>query len=190
MSALNTLNNVQQQVAGLNAHCTADKATAAASGSAAFGKALEIAMGSTTPTNIGAASSALSAGAGILEQQSTLSNAAELADFKSNIDSAFAELNTGIASTLVAALAGADSATAVTPETEETPASLSESLAEIVIAQNGLVSEQEIADAKKLIDSITTLLPNNKMSPLATAALASIDDTLLETEDGEEQTTS
>jgi len=183
MSTISALNNVQQQVTSLASSTATD--TAKTSSGETFGKALDIAMdakGLVLPSTV---NTAIDAGAMLFEEQGVVSAASDISAIKDNLEDVLGGLSTGIASSLIAALAGADSATAVTPP--EDSKTLVASLADIVIEKNGLVSAQDIEDTKKLIDSISPYLPDNKANTIATSALSSLEDTLLENEDEDDE---
>ena len=189
MSTLSAVNNVQQQVSGLNTSNITDKA----SGGAAFEKALDFAMDNKDVVIPAPASMAIDAASVLIEEKGVLSSAANIAIMKSNIEDVFGGLSTGIASSLMAGLAGEDIATRVIPTTDLTSVegikSLAASLTGAPDDVNPLLGGGDMPGAKKMVEGIEAYLPDNKTTPIATAALTSLEDSLLENEDDEDKTT-
>lgn len=177
MATIDALNSAQQ-LSNLAPTSVTDKAKSL--GGEAFGKALDLAMENKGMALPAPANMALDSAAVLFEEKGVLSAASDIYSMKSNMDDVFGELSTGIASSLFSALAGVDSATTVTP----TATDALEAIAGEVIGENGLVTAQNIADAKAGVEGLTPFLPENDITPMVDSTLASLD-ALFDEEDEE-----
>lgn len=187
MSTIDTINNAQQSLSTLNA----SNNMAQQGGAAAFNKALELAMDNKNLALPSGASAAVDATSLLLEEKGVVSAAANIASMQGNLEDVFGGLSTDIASTFVAALAGEDSATTVKPElpeeTLEELKTLAKKLAKDAIAEGHLIGGDDIDGAKKLATTIAPYLDEEQENAIAAAALAALEDSLLEQSDEEAQ---
>jgi len=184
MSTISALNNVQTKIQ--DSTSTADES--ASVGGENFEKALGLAM---LGKNAVSSSPAATIASSVLGDKGLVSAASDVTAIQSSFQDIFGSLSTDLAGAFVAGLAGADSATEVaTEEAEE--ATLASSLTDMIIEKNGLTSEEDIAKATELVESIASLLPSNIQLPIANADADALEDVLLsgeETEEDEEEET-
>jgi hypothetical protein len=189
MSTLSALNNIQNKFSDSASNNSTAKEKSA--GGEAFSKTLDLAMKNKASVLPAPANLALDAGLSMLGQTPK----AGPASIKDSIEDIFGELSTGIAGSFAAALAGEDSATAVTPTAESIKENAAknniaphpECLAHDSLDTNPLLTAANVADTKKAVDSIAPLMPDNKVMPIANSSLSTLEDLLFDNEDKKEQ---
>lgn len=198
MSSINALNSIQQQFTDLVS--TDSSNTSSVSGGKSFEKALDVAMNAKDIILPPPVSSAIDAGASLLGGGGVLSNATDVSSIKDGLEGIFNELSVGIASSFIAALAGADSATALASTTTstdteaktKTEADASNDKVALISTENvsdqkAIVTKQSVAATKSLFDGIAPYLSDNKTVPLASSALSALQDVLLGTDKNKEK---
>ena len=192
MSTLSTLNSIQKQFTDLAPSNVTDKEKSARGET--FAKTFDSAMKQkeavvAIPVNL-----ALQVGQNILGQSDMIPKAGP-ASMKDKIEGIFAELSVGIAGSFVAALAGEDSATALTPSVDRIKdktvkndiAAHPECLAHEVTDEVPLITATNIPDTKKVIDNVAPLLPSNKALPITNSRFSAFNDLLFDNEDKKDQ---
>jgi len=201
MSTISTINNVQEQLSGITSTSSSDSSSALSGET--FEKALDFAMDAKSVVLPGAANLAIDAGVGILQESDLLSSVADATSMKEAMEGIFDELTIGISSSFVAALSGADSATAVTEVTENsvekttcidsssrataasssTAASTDTAVEEDSSDDASLLSADTLATTKTVVDSATPFLGSAApIAGVASVTLSALEDLLRETE--------
>ena len=189
MSTLSAINSVQSQLTNLS---TTSTATDTLLSGESFETALDIAMDAKSlilPTPI---NSAVDIGVDLLEDQGLLSTATNATSIKESFSGVFDELSIGIASSFVAALSGADSATEITPTTDNSvlettteTASDSTTSSDETSEDGSLFSSQSVSTIKEAFDGVAPYLSNSKAVPITSSALGALEDMLLDDDDEE-----
>lgn len=190
MSSINSINAIQQQFTDLAPSSISDTNNILAG--EGFEKALDIAMDAKSLVLPAPVNLAVDTAVDMLEDKGVLSSLSSQASMKDSIKAVFDDLSVGIASSFVAGLAGADSATAVKATTEELAAKANVTNNETTdqaTDDSSLVSAKTVADVKAAFDGIVPHLTNNKAVPIASTALSALEDVLLESEKQDKQQT-
>ena len=186
MSTISAINSVSSQLSSLSTDSSSVKDSILNAES--FETALDIAMDAKslvlpTPVN-----SAVDLGVEMLEEKGVLSTVTETTSLKDSIEGVFDELSIGIASSFVAALAGADSATAVTADEDTTDEATALSAASSTTTDEasddaGLFSANTVSTIKETFDDVAPYFSDSKAVPIASSALGALEDVLLDEED-------
>tara|TARA_R110001583_G_scaffold16561_14_gene67851 strand:+ start:17700 stop:18239 length:540 start_codon:yes stop_codon:yes gene_type:complete len=174
MSTLDAISNVQQQLSKITSSSTTSGA-----GGEAFSKALDFAMDSKSlvlPTPVNAA---VDLGLQAFDINGLISS--ESSSIQEGIEDVFSDLSVGIATSFVAALSGADSATAIIDDTITETTTDATSLEET--ADSSLLSAKNASTVKNVLDSVAPLLTDNKAVPLASTLLSTLEGVLLDDEE-------
>jgi len=190
MSTINTLNNIQQQVTALAPSSVTE--TEATLGGETFETALDIAMDAKSLVLPGAANLAIDTGVEILEEKGLLSTAYDATSIKDGIENVFDELTTGIASSFIAALSGADSATAVTESSALTTNAQTTTEGVSTDSTNDEGTQliaQSVATTKTVLDGVTPYLKSSAtpIAGVASVTLSALEELLLETDEEKEK---
>ena len=188
---MSLLSNIQQQFSELAPNNTANKLTASSingfqkavtSGGANFEEALKLAMSANGVALPASMTDAIENTSALLDKGGLLASAVETPSIKNSLEEVFSELNTGIATSFMAALSGADGVTAAAKTTENK----SDEEAETLTTADG---DETDADSALIADAQTVLEEATPKSPsFLDSTLSSIEDLFLGDDEEEDQT--